>query len=119
MLSTCIIVLKKQRDGRDVLFIDASKYFEKNKTQNVMKAEHINHVVELFKNRQDVEKEAHVASFDEIKENDFNLNIPRYIDANEEEVQVNLADVNNELGGLEGEIATAKDGVRLYEISGQ
>ena len=110
-IPTCIIVLKKQRDGRDVLFIDASKYFEKNKTQNVMNAEHINHVVELFKNRQDVEKEAHVASFDEIKENDFNLNIPRYVDANEEEAQVNLADVNNELGGLEGEIATAKDGV--------
>ena len=110
-IPTCIIVLKKQRDGRDVLFIDASKYFEKNKTQNVMNAEHIDHVVELFKNRQDVEKEAHVASFEEIKENDFNLNIPRYVDANEEEAQVNLADVNNELGGLEGEITTAKDGV--------
>ena len=110
-IPTCIIVLKKQRDGRDVLFIDASKYFEKSKTQNVMNAEHINHVVELFKNRQDVEKEAHVASFDEIKENDFNLNIPRYVDANEEEAPVNLADVNNELGGLEREIDTAKDGV--------
>ena len=110
-IPTCIIVLKKQREGRDVLFIDASKYFEKSKTQNIMNAEHINHVVELYKNRQDVDKEVHLASFDEIKENDFNLNIPRYVDANEDEIPVNLADVNTELDGLNSEIVTAKEGV--------
>jgi type I restriction enzyme M protein len=110
-IPTCIIVLKKHRTGRDVLFIDASRYFEKNKTQNVMNAEHIEHVVELYKNRQDVEKEAHLASFDEIKANDFNLNIPRYVDSSVEENPVDLSDVNAELAGLDGEIESAKDGV--------
>ncbi|MBQ8706547.1 MAG: type I restriction-modification system subunit M [Succinivibrionaceae bacterium] len=108
-IPTCIIVLKKQRPGRDVLFIDASKLFEKNKTQNVMNAEHINHVVELYKNRQDVDKEAHVASFDEIKENDFNLNIPRYIDSKEDEAPISLAEVNMELNKFEEEITSAKN----------
>lgn len=110
-IPTCIIVLKKQREGRDVLFIDASKYFEKSKTQNVMNAEHIDHVLELYKNRKDVDKEAHVATFDEIKDNDYNLNIPRYVDSNEEETPINLADVNTELDGLDGDIASAKNEV--------
>jgi type I restriction enzyme M protein len=89
-IPTCIIVLKKHRDGRDVLFIDASKHFEKEKKQNVMKEEHIERVIELYKNREDVEKEAHLASYKEIEENGFNLNIPRYVDTTEEEEEVDL-----------------------------
>ena len=108
-IPTCIIVLKKQREGRDVLFIDASRHFEKNKTQNVMNATHIDHVIELFKNRQDVEKEAHLATYEEIKENDFNLNIPRYVDTNEDEIPVNLADVNTELNKIDGEIESVQN----------
>ena len=63
-IPTCIIVLKKHREGRDVLFIDASKLFEKEKKQNVMKEEHIDHVLELYNNRKTVEKEAYLASYD-------------------------------------------------------
>jgi type I restriction enzyme M protein len=96
-IPTCIIVLKKHRDGRDVLFIDASKHFEKEKKQNVMKEEHINRVIELYKNREDVEKEAHVASFEEIEENGFNLNIPRYVDTSEEEEEIDLKQLTAEI----------------------
>lgn len=89
-IPTCIIVLKKHREGRDVLFIDASKLFEKEKKQNVMKEEHINHVLELYNNRKTVEKEAYLASYDDIVANDFNLNIPRYVDTTEEEEEIDL-----------------------------
>lgn len=89
-IPTCIIVLKKHREGRDVLFIDASKLFEKEKKQNVMKEEHIDHVLELYNNRKTVEKEAYLASYDDIVANDFNLNIPRYVDTTEEEVEIDL-----------------------------
>jgi hypothetical protein len=75
---------------RDVLFIDASKLFEKEKKQNVMKEEHIDHVLELYNNRKTVEKEAYLASYDDIVANDFNLNIPRYVDTTEEEEEIDL-----------------------------
>ena len=89
-IPTCIIVLKKHRDGRDVLFIDASKKFENGKKQNAMTDEHINEVLELYSNREPVEKEAFLASFEDIEKNDFNLNIPRYVDTFEEEEPIDL-----------------------------
>ena len=96
-IPTCIIVLKKHREGRDVLFIDASSLFEKEKKQNVMHEEHIDKVLELYKNRADVEKMAHLASFDEIKANDYNLNIPRYVDSSETEEEIDLNRLTEEL----------------------
>lgn len=89
-IPTCIIVLKKHREGRDVLFIDASKLYEKEKKQNVMQEKHIDHVLELYCNREPVDKEAYLASFEDIKANDYNLNIPRYIDTSEEEQEIDL-----------------------------
>lgn len=89
-IPTCIIVLKKQRQGRDVLFIDASKLFVKEKKQNVMREEHIDHVLELYNNRRTVEKEAYLASYEDIVANDYNLNIPRYVDSAEEEPEIDL-----------------------------
>ena len=89
-IPTCIIVLKKHREGRDVLFIDASNLFVKEKKQNVMQEEHINRVLELYNNRQTVEKETYLASFDDIVANDYNLNIPRYVDTTEEEPEIDL-----------------------------
>ena len=110
-IPTCIVVLKKQRAGRDVLFIDASKLFEKKKTQNYMTAEHISRVMELYKNRENVDKESHLASYEEIKENGFNLNIPRYVDTFEEEEQIDLADVNEELQQIDTEISEARSNI--------
>ena len=89
-IPTCIIVLKKHRDGRDVLFIDASKKFEKGKKQNAMTDDHIDEVLELYSNRETVEKEVFLASFEDIEKNDFNLNIPRYVDTFEKEEDVDL-----------------------------
>lgn len=109
-IPTCIIVLKKHRDGRDVLFIDASKKFNKGKKQNEMTDEHIEEVLDLYTKRETVEKESYLATFEDIEKNDFNLNIPRYVDnfEKEEEVDLNalLVDMkktDEELGQVQGE----------------
>lgn len=89
-IPTTVIILKKNRTKRDVLFIDASSEFEKVKNQNKLTEENIVKIVETYKNREDVEKYAHVATFDEINENEYNLNIPRYVDTFEEEPLVDM-----------------------------
>ncbi|RGJ98531.1 type I restriction-modification system subunit M [Megamonas funiformis] len=89
-IPTCILVFKKNRPNKDILFIDASKEFDKGKNQNLITDEHIHKIIETYKNRQDVEKYAHVATIEEIEENDYNLNIPRYVDTFEEEEPVDL-----------------------------
>lgn len=103
-IPTCIIVLKKHRDGRDVLFIDASKKFEKGKKQNTMTDEHITAVIDLYHKRETVEKEAFLASFEDIEKNDFNLNIPRYVDNFEEEEEINLGELLTEMKQTDEEL---------------
>lgn len=92
-IPTTVIILKKNRTTRDVLFIDASKEFAKGKNQNKLSNDNIDRVVETYRNRESVEIYAHVATFDEIKENDFNLNISRYVDTFTEEAPVDMASV--------------------------
>ncbi len=99
-IPTTVVILKKNRETRDVLFIDASKDFVKGKNQNKLSTEHIERIVETYKKRENVDKYAYVASFDEIKENDFNLNIPRYVDTFEEEEQIDLATIGSELKAI-------------------
>lgn len=106
-IPTTIIALKKNRDGRDILFIDASQQFVKGKKQNTMSEENIDHILELYTNRTDVEKEAHLATYEEIKANDYNLNIPRYVDTFEQEEQINLGDLAGEFAEISAEIGTA------------
>ena len=89
-IPTCIVVLKKHREGRDVLFIDASNLYGKEKKQNVMNEEHIDKVLELYNNRKTVDKLAYLASYEDIKANDYNLNIPRYVDTSEEEDEIDI-----------------------------
>ena len=96
-IPTCIVVLKKHRDGRDVLFIDASRKFEKGKKQNTMTDEHIDAVVNLYNKRATVEKEAYLASFEDIEKNAFNLNIPRYVDNFEKEEEVDINALLNDM----------------------
>ncbi len=103
-IPTCIIVLKKHREGRDVLFIDASRKFEKGKKQNAMTDEHIDSVIELYNRRETVEKESFLAEFEDIEKNDFNLNIPRYVDNFEQEEEVDLNALLNDMKQTEGEI---------------
>jgi type I restriction enzyme M protein len=108
-IPTTVIILKKNRSSRDVLFIDASKDFIKGKNQNKLSQENIDRIVETYKKREDVEKFAHVASFEEIKENDFNLNIPRYVDTFEEQEEVDIVELGKELVALNQQIKTAEN----------
>lgn len=96
-IPTCIIVLKKHREGRDVLFIDASNLYKKEKKQNVMNEEHINKVLELYKDRKTIDKVSYLASYDDIEANDFNLNIPRYVDTSEEEEEIDLKQLSSNI----------------------
>ena len=103
-IPTCIIVLKKHRDGRDVLFIDASKKFEKGKKQNTMTDEHIDSVINLYMKRETVDKESYLAEFEDIEKKDFNLNIPRYVDTFEKEEEVDLNTLLADMKKTEEEI---------------
>ena len=103
-IPTTVIILKKNRTNKDVFFIDASKEFEKGKNQNNMTEEHIAKILETCKNREDVDKFAHLASFEEIVENDYNLNIPRYVDTFEEEPVVPLTELADQMADLDREI---------------
>lgn len=103
-IPTCVIVLKKNNTDRSVLFIDASKEFRKEKVQNCMDSEHIDKIVATYMERKDIDKFAHLATFEEIKENDYNLNIPRYVDTSEPEPEVDLSAVSEEIIGLDTEI---------------
>lgn len=104
-IPTIILVLKKNRKNKDILFIDASNDFEKGKNQNNLSDDNIDKIIKTFKERKDVDKYAHVASIDEINENDFNLNIPRYVDTFEEEEPIDLHEVNKQLEQDNKEIA--------------
>lgn len=103
-IPTCILVLKKNREHKDnILFIDASNEFEKQKNQNKLLPEHLDNIIGAFENRQNIEKYAHVATLKEVKENDFNLNIPRYVDTFEAEDEIDLDAIAQELRALEVE----------------
>ncbi|UYY97944.1 type I restriction-modification system subunit M [Peribacillus frigoritolerans] len=104
-IPTTVIILKKNRTTRDVLFIDASHEFTKVKNQNKLSIENIDKIVETYKKREDVEKYAHIATFEEIKENDFNLNIPRYINTFEEEAPVDMAAISSTIQDIRKEKA--------------
>ena len=108
-IPTCIIVLKKHRDGRDVLFIDASQKFDKGKKQNTMTDEHIESVIELYNRRETVEKEAFLADFEELEKNDFNLNIPRYVDNFEKEEEIDLDELLTDIKQTDKEIGQVQE----------
>lgn len=103
-IPTIIMVLKKDRPGRDVLFIDGSKEFVKGKPQNTLSPANIDRLFQAYQNRKDEDKFCHVASFEEIADNDFNLNIPRYVDTFEPEPDVDLAKLNTEMAATNEEI---------------
>ena len=105
-ISLCILVFKKCRKYDDnVLFIDASNEFEKGKNQNYLSDEHVTKIIETFLSRETIDKYSYAATLDEIKENGYNLNIPRYVDTFEEEEQIDLQAVATRLKEIENEIA--------------
>lgn len=108
-IPTTVIILKKNRETKDVLFIDASQEFVKEKTQNVLTDTHIDKILNTYVKREAIEKYAYVASFSDIEENDFNLNIPRYVDTFEEEAPISLADVAKDMKETQAQIATSNE----------
>lgn len=104
-IPTVIIVFKKKRTTKDILFIDASKEFEKGKNQNLLTEDNLNKIIETYKNRVDVEKYAHLAPIEEIRENEYNLNIPRYVDTFEEEEEIDLQEVIQQINNDKKEIS--------------
>jgi len=90
-IPTCVLVFKKcRKNPDDILFIDASQHFDKVKTQNILRLEHIEKIIEAYKARSNQDKYSHVASLADIKANDYNLNIPRYVDTFEAEEEIDL-----------------------------
>lgn len=92
----------------NVIFIDASREFVPGKNQNSLATEHLDRIMKACKTRVEVAKYAHVADFEEIKGNDFNLNIPRYVDTFEEEEEIDIDAVQTEIDRLEKELAAVR-----------
>ncbi len=95
----------KNDKRKDVIFIDASQDYKPGKNQNALLDEHLEKIIAAYDARENAPKYAHLASFDEIKENDFNLNIPRYVDTFEEEAEIDIAAVQKEIETLEKQLA--------------
>lgn len=101
-IPTCIMVYKKCRENpEDVLFIDASQYFEKIKTQNYLANEHIDKIITTYRNRFEEEKYSKRALLTTIAQNDYNLNIPRYVDTFEAEAEIDIEAIAQELKALD------------------
>ena len=94
--------MKSKRNGNsdNILFIDASKEYKPGTNQNELTDEHIQKIVETYEKRVDVERYAHVATMEEIIDNGYNLNIPRYVDTSEKEVEIDIAAVKTELADI-------------------
>ncbi len=104
-IPAAILIFKKKKSDEKVLFIDASREFTAVKNQNLLSMENIEKVVATFEARESVDKYAYLATQDEIAENDFNLNIPRYVDTFEEEGEIDLAAIRKEREVLKGKLS--------------
>lgn len=124
-IPVAILVFDRARESggvneqmKNVMFIDASREFMPGKNQNLLTEENLEKIVATYKARKDVEKYAHVATIEEIRENDYNLNIPRYVDTFEEEEEIDIDAVQAEIEKLEKELAIVREQMKekLKEI---
>lgn len=113
-IPTCILVFKKKRKNRDILFIDASLEFEKEGKNNILEESNINKIIDTYKNRKSINKYSHIASLSEIEKNEFNLNIPRYVDSFEKEEEIDLVENAKELLEIKKEIVENNE--KLYNM---
>jgi len=113
-IPAAIMVFKRQKDDDTVVFIDASREFEAGTPQNRLRERDIEKIVSTYQAREFVDKYAYVADFDEIKENDFNLNIPRYVDTFEPEPDVDMAAVASEIVGLDVQLEQVEAEMQGY-----
>lgn len=112
-IPVALLIFKKKRNGNsdNILFIDASNEFKPGKVQNELTDENIQKIVDTYEKRVDVECYAHIATMDEIIENGYNLNIPRYVDTSEEEDEIDIAQVKSELADIATKKSAAIDKV--------
>ena len=114
-IPTVILVFKKCREhGDNILFIDASNEFEKGKNQNNLTNEQVEKIVKTYEDRVTIDKYSYVASMEEIKENDYNLNIPRYVDTFEEEEPIDIEAVAKRIECIDKEIADIDSEIAVY-----
>lgn len=115
-IPVCCLVLRKYRNGNagNICFIDASKYFTPGKNMNQLSAEDIDRIVNAYIERKDIDKFCHVADMQEIESNDYNLNIPRYVDTFEEEPEIDIKAVMAEIKDLESQRASLDEEINKY-----
>ena len=114
-IPTCILVFKTCRENPDdILFVDASQHFEKAKTQNYLREADIEKIIDTFRERRAEAKYSYLATLAEVKENDYNLNIPRYVDTFEAEDSIDLDAIADELKTLENSIGETDKTIADY-----
>lgn len=114
-IPACILVFKKCRENpENILFIDSSKHFEKGKNQNRLRDEDIDKIIETYQKRKTEDKYSYVANMEEIKENDYNLNIPRYVDTFEEEEPIDLDEVTSEIKKIDKDMVGVDKKIAEY-----
>ncbi len=114
-IPACILVFKKCRKNSDnILFIDASQHYEKGKNQNNLRETDIVKILESYQNRKTEDKYSYVATIDEVAENDYNLNIPRYVDTFEEEEAIDLAEVAQAIKKIDTEMVDIDKKIAEY-----
>jgi len=113
-IPAAILIFKKQKTDRCVLFIDASREFKAGKNQNLLTEDNIAKVVETYRTRVNVDKYAYLATLEEIQENDYNLNIPRYVDTFEEEEEIDLMAVRAEREQLKLQLTQLEQQMSVY-----
>lgn len=113
-IPAAILVFNKGKTNDDVLFIDASREFEEGKNQNKLRPEDIEKIFKTFLERKTIEKYAYLAPISEIKENEYNLNIPRYVDTFEEEEEIDITAVQKEIEEIESQLVTVRQEMNGY-----
>lgn len=113
-IPACILIFKKSRTCKNVLFIDASREFEKGKNQNALTNKNIEKIAKTYKNKSQIEKYSYLATLKEIKENDYNLNIPRFVDTYEEEELIDIKATKAEISRLQKELQISQNKIDEY-----
>ena len=108
-IPVCILVLKKCKKEDDVLFINASEEFDKEKRQNSLSEEHIENIIETYKYRKENKRYSRKVSMEEIEENDYNLNISRYVNTSEAEPIIDILEVNKQLLEIDKKIKSSTE----------
>lgn len=113
-IPAAILIFKRKKTDQKVLFIDASREFKSGKNQNMLDASNIDKIVANYKARQSIDKYAYLATLQEIKDNEYNLNIPRYVDTFEEEQEIDLMAVHAERQQLKAQLSELEVQMSAY-----